>query len=127
MGRRRRRAGLHAVRRPADRRRRNPAECPPPARIPAAREHHVPRHALLRYTMIDKMVSAFTLLAAPTFMVLSILAHKWLFCTALALWWWVSRSLKLLPHLRRRPSSFFLIPPFVLLSFAMAFVKIAAL
>jgi cellulose synthase/poly-beta-1,6-N-acetylglucosamine synthase-like glycosyltransferase len=81
----------------------------------------------LAYTMADKMVSAFTLLAAPTFMTLSVLEHKWLFCAALAAWWWFSRALKLLPHLRRRPSSFLLIPPYVLLSFAMAVVKIGAL
>jgi cellulose synthase/poly-beta-1,6-N-acetylglucosamine synthase-like glycosyltransferase len=85
------------------------------------------RRPYLAYTMMDKMISAFTLLAAPTFMVLSVIDHKWAFCTALAAWWWFSRALKFLPHLRRRPSSFFLIPPFVLLSFAMAFVKIGAL
>ena len=85
------------------------------------------RRPYLVYTMIDKMISAFTLLAAPTFMTLSIINHKWAFCVALATWWWASRALKFLPHLRRRPSSFFLIPPFVLLSFVMALVKIAAL
>jgi hyaluronan synthase len=43
------------------------------------------------------------------------------------LWWWFSRSIKMLPHLRRRPSSVFLMLPFVLLSFAMAVVKLWAL
>jgi cellulose synthase/poly-beta-1,6-N-acetylglucosamine synthase-like glycosyltransferase len=81
----------------------------------------------LAYTMLDKMVSAFTLLAAPTFMTLSIIDGNWAFCLTLAAWWWFSRALKLLPHLRRRPSSFFLIPPFVLLSFGMALLKIGAL
>jgi hypothetical protein len=33
----------------------------------------------------------------------------------------------MLPHLRRRPLSLFLIPPFVLLSFLMAVVKLMAL
>lgn len=85
------------------------------------------RRPYLAYTMFDKMISAFTLLAAPTFMILSIVDRKWGFCIALAIWWWLSRALKLLPHLRRRPSSFFLIPPYVLLSFAMAVIKITAL
>jgi cellulose synthase/poly-beta-1,6-N-acetylglucosamine synthase-like glycosyltransferase len=85
------------------------------------------RRPYLAYTMLDKMVSAFTLLAAPTFMIISIFRQNWGFCLALVVWWWFSRALKLLPHLRRRPVSFFLIPPFVLLSFAMALIKIAAL
>jgi hypothetical protein len=69
--------------------------------------------------VVDKMLSAFTLLAAPTF--------KWVFCATVAAWWWSSRALKLLPRLRRRPSSFFLIPPFAGLSFVMALVEITAL
>ena len=77
--------------------------------------------------MLDKMISAFTLLAAPLFMTLAVVQGKWAFVAALATWWWVSRALKLLPHLRRRPSSFWLVPAFVLLSFAMAVVKLVAL
>jgi hyaluronan synthase len=85
------------------------------------------RRPFLAFTMIDKMISSFTLLAAPVFMLLAVLRRDWVFVAALATWWWLSRSVKLLPHLRRRPSSFFFVPPFVLLSFAMAVVKIHAL
>jgi hyaluronan synthase len=77
--------------------------------------------------MVDKAVSSFTLLAAPTFMVVGLVRHDWLFVALLAGWWWLSRSIKLLPHLRRRPSSLVLVPPFVLLSFVMAVVKLYAL
>jgi cellulose synthase/poly-beta-1,6-N-acetylglucosamine synthase-like glycosyltransferase len=85
------------------------------------------RYPFLAYTMVDKAVGAFTLLAAPTFMTLAILRHDWTFVMLLGGWWWLSRAVKMLPHLRRRPLSIFLIPPFVLLSFAMAVVKILAL
>jgi cellulose synthase/poly-beta-1,6-N-acetylglucosamine synthase-like glycosyltransferase len=85
------------------------------------------RYPFLAFTMIDKGISSFTLLAAPVFMVLAIVRHDWVFVVLLAAWWWLSRAIKMLPHLRRRPLSFFLIPPFVLLSFAMAGVKITAL
>jgi hypothetical protein len=61
------------------------------------------------------------------FMTVAIVNQHWVFVASLALWWWVSRAAKMLPHLRRRPSSLLLIPPFVLLSFAMAIVKIWAL
>jgi len=85
------------------------------------------KHPFLAFTMIDKAVSSFTLLAAPVYMALAIARHAWAFVALLAGWWWLSRSIKLLPHLRRRPSSFFLVPPFVLLTFWMAVVKLWAL
>jgi hypothetical protein len=85
------------------------------------------RRPFLAFTMVDKAVSSFTLLAAPTFMVVGLVRQDWLFVALLAGWWWLSRSIKLLPHLRRRPSSLVLVPPFVLLSFVMAVVKLYAL
>lgn len=85
------------------------------------------RYPFLAYTMLDKAVSSFTVLAAPVFMTLAVIRQNWTFVLMLAAWWWLSRSVKLMPHLRRRPLSFFRIPPFVLLSFAMAVVKLMAL
>jgi hyaluronan synthase len=85
------------------------------------------RRPFLAFTMVDKAVSSFTLLAAPAFLALGVVRQDWLFVGLLAGWWWLSRSIKLLPHLRRRPSSFFLVPPFVVLSFAMAVLKLYAL
>jgi hyaluronan synthase len=85
------------------------------------------RYPFLAYTMLDKAVGSFTLLAAPTFMAFAIVRRDWFFVGLLALWWWLSRAVKMLPHLRRRPSSFFLIPPFVLLSFGMAVIRIIGL
>lgn len=85
------------------------------------------RYPFLAFTMLDKAIGSFTLLAAPAFMTLAIIRHDWTFVYLLAAWWWLSRSVKMLPHLRRRPLSFFLIPPFVLLSFGMAVVKLLAL
>ncbi len=85
------------------------------------------RHPYLAYTMMDKAVSAFTLLVAPVYMTFGLLTQRWSFCLALAIWWWLSRAVKLLPHLRRRPWHFFLLPGYVLMSFVMAVIKIQAL
>jgi hypothetical protein len=85
------------------------------------------RHPFLAYTLIDKAVSCFTLLVGPIFMAYSLVHHHWLFAGVLALWWQISRSAKLLPHLRQRPSSFFIIPGYVVLSWVMALIKIRAL
>ena len=81
----------------------------------------------LAYTMIDKGISSFTLLLGPTFMIYSMIVGNWVFCAILAAWWQVSRSAKLLPHLRRRPSSFFYIPGYVAVSWLMALIKLQAL
>ena len=85
------------------------------------------RKPFLAYTMVDKGVSSFTLLVGPAFMIYSIVVQNWVFCGVLAAWWWISRSAKLLPHLRRRPSSFFFVPGYVLVSWVMALIKLQAL
>jgi cellulose synthase/poly-beta-1,6-N-acetylglucosamine synthase-like glycosyltransferase len=85
------------------------------------------RHPFLAYTMIDKAVSGFTLLLGPIFMVVALVNQNWIFATVLALWWQISRSAKLLPHIRRKPSSFFLVPGYVFVSWVMALIKIQAL
>ncbi|MGY0017976.1 glycosyltransferase [Streptomyces sp. cg35] len=85
------------------------------------------RHPFLAYTMIDKGVSSFTLLLSPCFMTYAIVRQDWFFVACLAAWWWVSRSMKMLPHLVRRPTSVLLVPGFVVMSFLMAVIKICAL
>jgi cellulose synthase/poly-beta-1,6-N-acetylglucosamine synthase-like glycosyltransferase len=85
------------------------------------------RHPFLAFTMADKGISSFTLLLGPFFMAYSLIQQNWVFCAVLALWWQISRSAKLLPHLRRRPSSFFFIPGYVVVSWLMALIKLQAL
>ncbi|MGE3257847.1 glycosyltransferase, partial [Pseudonocardia sp.] len=85
------------------------------------------RKPFLAYTMVDKGISSFTLLVGPAFMIYSIAVQNWVFCGVLAAWWWISRSAKLLPHLRRRPSSFFFVPGYVVVSWVMSMIKLHAL
>ena len=85
------------------------------------------RHPFLAYTMMDKGLSGFTLLLGPAFMVHALINQNWIFAAVLAGWWQLSRSAKLLPHLRRRPSSFLFIPGYVFVSWIMAIIKLQAL
>ncbi|HWM59395.1 MAG TPA: glycosyltransferase [Pseudonocardia sp.] len=85
------------------------------------------RHPFLAFTMMDKAISSFTLLIGPAFLIYSIAVRNWVFVIVLVLWWQLSRSAKLLPHLRRRPSSFFLVPGYVAVSWVMALIKLYAL
>lgn len=84
-------------------------------------------HPFLAYTMIDKAVSGFTVLLGPGFMLWALIHRNWVFVGVLALWWQISRSAKLLPHIYRRPSSFFFIPAYLVFSWVMAIIKIHAL
>jgi parallel beta-helix repeat protein len=85
-------------------------------------------HRFLAFSMLDKAASSFTLLVAPAFMAMAIAAHHWQAVRLLALWWLVSRSAKMLPHLQRRPThALWMVPIFIVLSFVMALVKIGAL
>jgi hyaluronan synthase len=85
------------------------------------------RYPFLAFSMVDKAVSSFTLLLSPAYMVLALLRADWSVALILGIWWLVSRSAKLLPHLRRNPKSIALIPAYILISFAMATVKLYAL
>jgi cellulose synthase/poly-beta-1,6-N-acetylglucosamine synthase-like glycosyltransferase len=85
------------------------------------------RHPFLAYTMIDKGVSGFTLLLGPAFFVYSALVGNWIFCLVLVPWWQLSRGAKLLPHIRRNPSSVFFVLGYVAVSWVIAFIKIYAL
>jgi cellulose synthase/poly-beta-1,6-N-acetylglucosamine synthase-like glycosyltransferase len=85
------------------------------------------RHPFLAYTMIDKGISSFTLLLGPIVMGVALATQNWLFAGVLLLWWQISRSAKLLPHIRRRPSSIFFVLGYVVVSWVMAIIKIQAL
>jgi cellulose synthase/poly-beta-1,6-N-acetylglucosamine synthase-like glycosyltransferase len=85
------------------------------------------RHPFLAYTMIDKGLSGFTLLLGPGFLVYSLSSGNWIFSLVLVAWWQLSRAAKLLPHIRRRPSSLFFVLGYVAVSWVMALIKIYAL
>ncbi len=85
------------------------------------------RHPFLAYTMIDKGISSFTLLLGPIVMVTALATQNWMFAAVLLTWWQISRSAKLLPHIRRRPTSFFFVLGYVVVSWVMAIIKIRAL
>ncbi|HVF14962.1 MAG TPA: glycosyltransferase, partial [Acidimicrobiales bacterium] len=85
------------------------------------------RHPFLAFCMLDKAIGSFTLLVSAGFMVWSLVAGHWAVAGILGAWWLVSRSVKMLPHLERRPRDIVLMPAFVVVSIAMAAVKMWAL
>jgi glycosyltransferase involved in cell wall biosynthesis len=85
------------------------------------------QHKFLAFTTIDKAVSSFTLLIAPTFMIIALLTGHWRLAAILGAWWLISRAFKLLPHFRRRPGDIWRLPFYILITITMALIKIYAL
>ncbi|MCU1600508.1 MAG: pgaC 1 [Frankiales bacterium] len=85
------------------------------------------RHKFLAFTTVDKAMSSFTLLIAPVVMSLSLAKQHWAAAAALAVWWLLSRTAKLLPHFSRRPVNLLRLPLFIGISIFMATVKLFAL
>lgn len=85
------------------------------------------RHPYLALMLIDKTVAPFTLLLGPIVLAVSVAVGHWRLVAALLLWWLISRTFKIIPHLRRRPSDLLLIPIFIGVTYYMSLVKAYAL
>ena len=81
------------------------------------------RHPYLAVLLVDKTVAPFTLLIGPIVMLMSIALGKWELVIALLVWWHVSRAMKILHHLRKKPQDWLILPHFILATYYMSFVK----
>jgi glycosyltransferase involved in cell wall biosynthesis len=82
---------------------------------------------LLAWTMIDKCIAPFTQLLAPVACVVLLATDRAWWALYLVIWWHLSRGIKLLPYWRRRPQDLYLLPVYILSSFALAAVRIYSL
>jgi hyaluronan synthase len=81
----------------------------------------------LALMLIDKTIAPFTLLVGPIVFALAIALGNWELVVALLVWWHVSRAIKILPHLARRPQDWLILPIFVVMTYYMSLVKAYAL
>lgn len=81
----------------------------------------------LAFMLIDKTIAPFTLLVGPVVLVLAIGLGNWDLVVALLIWWHLSRAIKILPHLLRRPQDWLILPVFVVMTYYMSLVKAYAL
>jgi hyaluronan synthase len=77
--------------------------------------------------LIDKTVAPFTLLIGPIVLLLSMILGSWKLVAALLIWWHVSRAIKILPHLRRRPQDWLILPVYIVINYYMSLIKAYAL
>lgn len=81
----------------------------------------------LAFHLVDRVFQPFATLVAPIYFVLSVYYEQWFLVSILLVWWFLSRTLKIMPHLKRRPSSIFIIPAYIAATFLLALFKIFAL
>lgn len=83
-------------------------------------------HKVLAIHMLDKFVQPLTLLLSPIYFLVSLYLGLWQGALIIAIWWLVSRAIKIYPHLKENPLDIFILPLYIPVTFLMAIVKIYA-
>jgi hyaluronan synthase len=81
----------------------------------------------LTFFMTDRLISIFTLLLGPIFLGIAVYQNHWLIAYSILILWFVGRSIRILPHLRRKPKDIFLMPVFIFVQFLSGFAKLYSL
>ncbi|ORZ07678.1 polysaccharide synthase [Absidia repens] len=89
------------------------------------------QHPFVAYTMIDKCLNPLSLLSGPvSVMVLCNLDYhlpNWNIAASYFAWLLITRCVKLLPHLAKRPQDIWALPAFLIFNFYFAVMKLYAL
>lgn len=81
---------------------------------------------VLAFHSIDRLFQPLTTLVAPTYLVLSIIHRDWFTTIIILFWWMLSRTVKIWMHLRRRRSSFIILPIYIVFAYVFALIRIYA-
>lgn len=93
----------------------------------ALAEGWVFRHKALFFFQIDRVIQTFTILVSPIFFSIALLEGNYFVAGLIAGWWLISRTIKIFPHLRRKPTHITILPIFILFTFVSAIIKVYAL
>lgn len=85
------------------------------------------RNKVLGLYMLDRFIQPFTLLLGIIYFFVALIFGYWQISVGLALWWLVSRSIKIAPHLRQYPKDIVIVPAYIIFSYVTAIIKIYAL
>ena len=97
------------------------------ADLRAMKQGWVWKHPFLAFHLIDRMICPFTLSLSLTYLLTSLLFKMWLPVAILLAWYVLSRGIKIIPHLQRRPGDIILLPAYVFVNFATAIIRIYGL
>ncbi|HAV10577.1 MAG TPA: hypothetical protein DCX22_03045, partial [Dehalococcoidia bacterium] len=91
------------------------------------KEGWVWKHPYLAFYMIDRFISPFTLSLALVIFLLAIIQAHWITVLVILAWWMISRTIKIIPHLARRPEDILIVPAYAGVSFIVAAARIYAM
>jgi hyaluronan synthase len=94
------------------------------ANLSALKHGWVWKHRALSFFILDQFIQPLTLLLGMFYMIFSIVYQQWTSAIILFAWWFISRAVKLWPHLRRKPKNIIYLPAYIALSFPLAALKI---
>ncbi|MEZ4859693.1 MAG: glycosyltransferase [Caldilineaceae bacterium] len=84
------------------------------------------RKPILTFHLLDRLFQPLTTLIAPIYLCFAIYHHKWQAISILIVWWFISRCIKILPHIRRRFANIVILPWYILFNYWSAVLKIYA-
>lgn len=84
------------------------------------------QHKALIFFQLDKVAQAFVVVLSPIYFFISLYLGLWIPAAIIFCWWIISRTIKMSPHLKRRPQDIIILPAFILYSFFTAIVKVYA-
>ncbi len=97
------------------------------ADLRALKEGWVFRYPVFALYLVDRAIQPFTLILSPLYFISSLLLGLWPAVYIIIIWWLVSRSIKMYPHLRKYPFDILLLPSYIIFNFVTAYLKIYAL
>lgn len=84
------------------------------------------RHPILAFHLIDRLFQPFTTLVAPLYFGFALFQGNWPAALFLVSWWFISRSIKIWPHLRRQWFNIRILPWYIFFNYWSAVMKIYA-
>jgi hypothetical protein len=96
-------------------------------------ERHIwTRHPFVAFTMIDKFFNPFTLLLGPCFVIYlmvkpTTLLPSWVILVSYIVWLFLTRTIKYMPHLARRPQDIIYIPTWIVFNLYFVCLKLYCL
>ncbi len=85
------------------------------------------KHPGLFFFQIDKVLQSFVIILSLMFFVVAVSLHQWLVALVIALWWFISRAIKMYSHFIQKPYNLLILPGYVAYSFLTGILKIYAL
>jgi hyaluronan synthase len=85
------------------------------------------RHAALAYFLLDRTIQPLVILLGPAYFIAALALGKWTHALVLLAWWFVTRAIRLIPHLKRRPQDITALPAYIFFTYATAIIRLYAL